>query len=84
MVLRKYHKQSEIKINKIPYSKGHTHTYIYIYSDTQCECVFRQVQQKCSCIKHSYSSKCKKRLPVRDKHVRHTVYMDSFSHLLTY
>ena len=125
MVSWKYHKQSEIKINKIPYSKGHTHTHTHTHIhrgrpklrwedgamedargekleecckekrqlpeaseeglgskgavvpmmmmtmiQIHCECVFRQVQEKCSCIKHSYSSTCKKRLPVRNKKVR--------------
>jgi len=31
MVSWKYHKQSEIKINKIPYSKGHTHTHTHTH-----------------------------------------------------
>ena len=85
-VLRKYHKQSEIKINNITYSKGYTHTHTHtcmcvcVYSDTQCECVFRQVQEKCSSFKHSYSHKCKKRTYCKEwKCETQSVYGQLFS-----
>ena len=43
-------------------------------------CVFRQVQEKCSCMKHSYSSKCKKNTSCKEqKSETYSVYGQLFS-----